>query len=126
MAQFRKVLIVDDENALCELMSSIFALEGFEVATASDGSKAQKVFVDFQPDLLITDIRMPICDGLCLLAAVSHLKNPPPPVIVMSGYAGGDDKLDELNKYTNILKFFDKPLDIDEMVRFVREASERT
>ncbi|MGZ3788926.1 MAG: response regulator [Bacteriovorax sp.] len=117
MEKIRKVLLVDDEPLLCELMSSIFSLEGFEVKTACDGKLALQTFREFNPDLIISDIRMPNCDGFCLLEAVTKIKNPPPPIIIISGYGGGE--LSKLSKYPNVKKFFSKPLDVNELIRFI-------
>lgn len=119
MSKIKKILLVDDEVLLCELMSAIFSMEGFEIKTAYDGIKAQEVLHDFKADLIISDIRMPNCDGYSLLKEINKTENSPPPMIFMSGYGAGE--IDKLSKYSNVKKLYSKPVDIDELIHFIRE-----
>ncbi|MGZ3769862.1 MAG: response regulator [Bdellovibrio sp.] len=118
MTEIKRILIVDDEVLLCELMSSIFSMEGFEIKTAYDGMIAQKIFHDFKPELIISDIRMPNCDGYCLLEMV-HKEGTSTPMVFMTGYGAGET--DKLSKYPNVKKIYSKPLDIDELINFIKE-----
>jgi DNA-binding response OmpR family regulator len=59
----RKVLVVDDDRVIQQLLEVNLELEGFEVATASDGEQALKRVKEFKPDLVILDIMMPRLDG---------------------------------------------------------------
>jgi two-component system, OmpR family, alkaline phosphatase synthesis response regulator PhoP len=62
--QKTKVLIVDDEPDIIEILSYNLQKEGYEVATAEDGIKAVKVATKFLPDLILLDIMMPHQDGV--------------------------------------------------------------
>lgn len=119
MTKIKKILLVDDEVLLCELMSAIFSMEGFEIKTAYDGVKAQKVLEDFKADLVISDIRMPNCDGYSLLEEINKTEISPPSMIFLSGYGAGET--DKLSKYSNVKKLYSKPIDIDELIHFIRE-----
>ena len=84
----RKVLVVDDEKDLCEIVS--FELEdiGFNVETASNGTDAFNMVKekgDF--DLVISDVRMTGGDGIELLENIKARDPQKPPVILMTGFA---------------------------------------
>jgi len=58
-----KILIVDDEENLRETISELLIFENFEVKTASNGLNAIELLSDWTPDLIISDIMMPVMDG---------------------------------------------------------------
>src|SRR5450755_551924 len=59
-----RVLVVDDEPSLAELLASVLRYEGWEIQTASDGAGAVRVARDFKPDAVVLDIMLPDFDGL--------------------------------------------------------------
>lgn len=65
-----KILLVEDDPFLLEVMNSILASEGYEVYPASHGRLALDLFVTIKPDLIISDIMMPKMDGFELLQAI--------------------------------------------------------
>lgn len=60
----QKILVVDDESDIVEMLSYNLEKEGYEVKTASDGKKAIEVAKKFIPDLILMDIMMPVMDGV--------------------------------------------------------------
>ena len=83
----KKILVVDDDPELTELLRGYLGNQGFEVTTACDGSAMRKQLAVFQPDLLILDLMLPGEDGLTLcrdLRASSRL-----PILMLT--ARGDD-----------------------------------
>lgn len=84
-----KVLIADDEERICKLIQLLGPWQslGMEVcATAANGIQALELIQSKHPDLLITDIRMPGCDGLELIARAKAIR-PDLEIIIISGYA---------------------------------------
>src|SRR5271167_201592 len=83
-----RILIAEDEEALCAMCARALAMDGHEVKTASDGSEALDVLVREQGrfDLLLTDIRMPIMDGIALALATAR-DFPDLTILLMTGYA---------------------------------------
>ena len=79
-----RLLIVDDEPVIREVVSDILALEGFEVLTAQDGLDALDRLVQPLPDVIISDLKMPRMSGFEFLAVVRE-RFPGVPVIAMSG-----------------------------------------
>ena len=76
------ILLVDDEDYIREIFIS--ALREFDVVAASSGAEAVELAGQREPDLLITDFRMPDMDGLALMDSVRQLY-PNVPVLVISG-----------------------------------------
>ena len=84
----RTVLLVDDDASLRELLARILVAEGYQVVTAANGEDALAIAqtLDGQLGLVVTDVRMPVMDGLELAAHLAHLKSSPP-ILFMSGYS---------------------------------------
>jgi len=83
-----RILIAEDEEALCALCARALASDGHEVKTAGDGSAALDLLMreGGRFDLLLTDIRMPIMDGIGLALAVAR-DFPDLTILLMTGYA---------------------------------------
>jgi two-component system OmpR family response regulator len=65
-----RVLVVDDEPSLAELLASVLRYEGWEIRTAADGSSAVRTAREFQPDAILLDVMLPDFDGLEVLRRV--------------------------------------------------------
>jgi len=81
-----RVLIVDDDQKLCALLTEIIENEGYEVASAADGGSARELVLSFGPDVVISDVVMPVLDGIELCRLIK--KDPRTsdiPVILISG-----------------------------------------
>src|SRR5689334_15511606 len=87
-----RVLIVDDDRKILDLLVELLQLEGYEVATAVDGSEALGLALSFAPDVVLSDVVMPEVDGLELCR---RLKDNPRtayiPVMLLSGRIPSDD-----------------------------------
>lgn len=84
-----KVMIVDDEPWVLEGLRTMVDWEksGFEVcAEALSAGDALRLVREHQPDLLLTDINLPVMSGLELIAAVKEEMDPPPRFVILSGY----------------------------------------
>jgi DNA-binding NtrC family response regulator len=79
-----RVLIVDDSEDLCFILQMILESEGHEVRLAKDGQDGYWAYLEFKPDLVITDIQMPGENGLELMGHIRTL-NPAVRTIYMSG-----------------------------------------
>jgi CheY-like chemotaxis protein len=83
-----RILIAEDEEVLCAMYARALLTDGHDVKTASDGSEALDVLTREQGrfDLLLTDIRMPIMDGIALALAAAR-DFPSLTILLMTGYA---------------------------------------
>ena len=84
----RTVLLVDDDAMLRTILADALVDEGFAVVTAEDGEQALALAstLDGQLDLVVTDVRLPVMDGLEFAACLTRLKHPPPTLFI-SGFA---------------------------------------
>src|SRR6202162_4373069 len=83
-----RILIAEDEEALCALCARALANDGHDVMTAPDGSAALDMLVREKGrfDILLTDVRMPIMDGIALALAAAR-DFPDLTILLMTGYA---------------------------------------
>ena len=79
-----KILVIDDEDQLRDLLQKLLTREGHEICIAHDGEEGIANFHQFNPDLVITDIIMPKKDGIEVITEL-HQSNPKLPIIVISG-----------------------------------------
>jgi DNA-binding NtrC family response regulator len=80
----KRILLVDDEDSIRETMSSLLKYKGFDIVEARDGLEAFELFKGESFDLIISDIRMPKCDGFELLKMVKK-SNPNFPFFIITG-----------------------------------------
>lgn len=116
-----KILIVDDEPSITQLMREALDAEGYEVSAESDGLKALGCMLEAHPDLVISDVMMPGMGGAPLLTAMqenAYLNTIP--VIVMSGRP--EQQVREL--CSGYAAFLAKPFPLDDMLRLVQEVLE--
>ena len=103
----RRVLIVDDDQKVLDLLVELLELEGYEVSAARDGASALDLLTSFEPDLVVSDVVMPVLDGMELCRRIKQdVRTQSIPVLLMSGSrqtsddsmegltAGADDYLD--------------------------------
>src|SRR5215216_2670339 len=87
-----RVLIVDDDRKILDLLLDLLKLEGYDVATAADGAEAIERALSFDPDIIVSDVVMPVLGGLELCR---HLKEDQRtayiPVLLISGLRSSDD-----------------------------------
>jgi CheY-like chemotaxis protein len=92
-----RLLIAEDEQPVRELLTRALTLDGHEVAEAPDGAAAlERLTSDGPFDLLLTDIRMPVMDGIALALAAAR-DYPDLAIILMTGYAGERERAQGLD-----------------------------
>ena len=84
----KKVLIVEDDANIAELLHLYLEKEGFQTQVAKDGGKGIELFRSFQPDLVLLDIMLPIMDGWSVLKKIREGSGTP--VIMLT--AKGEDR----------------------------------
>ena len=106
-----RVLIVDDERDIRDLLGRLLSKRGFEVGVAEDGYEALTEIRRNKPAVLLLDICMPELNGVELLKFAADLDLRIPVVCAISGVAG-DAEIDEVLTW-GATDFFHKPLDLD-------------
>ncbi len=118
-----KLLIVDDEADILHLLEFALTAEGFGVTAASNGRDALEKFHEDAFDLVLTDIRMPVMDGMELLNRIREADEYVE-IIVLTGHGSLDYAIAAL-KNAGAYDFFQKPLeDIDHLLFAVKNALE--
>lgn len=115
------ILIVDDENSILDTLRILLRGEGFEVTTVSTGQEALEQLPKVEPDVVLSDIRMPGISGLDLLAAIRD-SDAELPVILMTAQASLQSAVQAVNK--GAFYYLQKPFGNDELVALCRRAAE--
>ncbi|MGR6923510.1 response regulator transcription factor [[Actinomadura] parvosata] len=117
-----KVLVVDDDEVIRQLIAVNLNLEGFEVVTATDGQDCLERVLDVMPDVITLDVMMPFLDGwttaqrLRTEEATSHIK-----VVLITARAQDDDKIRGWG--IGVDAYLTKPFDPAELIQVVRELA---
>ena len=93
-----KILIADDEDSMRQLVARAIAMDGHQTVTAQDGAEALEILTreDGAFDLLLTDIQMPVMDGIAL--ALSAARDfPDLTILLMTGFADQRERASNLN-----------------------------
>jgi two-component system cell cycle response regulator CpdR len=92
-----RVLIVDDEESMRMLVARAIAMDGHDIATAEDGAEALEILSEQGAfDLLLTDIQMPVMDGIALALAAAR-DFPDLTILLMTGFADQRERASGLN-----------------------------
>jgi len=121
MSDKPRILVVDDEPQLTRVLRTGLTSRGYDVRAAADGLAGFETFTDWHPDLVITDLAMPVMDGLELcrrLRAISQV-----PIIVLSAKGEEKTKVEALDIGAD--DYITKPFGIDELLARVRASLRR-
>ena len=118
-----RVLVVDDEASLAELLKMAFTLEGWEVRTAPDGLTAVKVAREFRPDAAVLDIMLPDFDGLQLMQRIRADGNSTP-ILFLTAKDALEDRIAGLTAGGD--DYVTKPFSLEEVVARVRGLIRRS
>jgi len=117
-----KILVVDDEKSLREVMSIMLKRAGYAVTEASDGEEAIGQVNKDIFDLVITDLRMPKADGMDVLKAVKS-SSPDTVVLVVTAFATADSAVEAMKQ--GAYDYLTKPFQVDEVQLIVRNVLEK-
>lgn len=113
----KTILLIDDDDLLCDLLSSFLELEGYNVVSAANGSDGLDKLQQQSFDLILLDLLMPLMDGVVFLRKMPDTVAVPPPVLVISASASGD-VLDVL-KVPGVAGILRKPISPPELLAHV-------
>ncbi len=115
----KRVLVVDDDTELINVMRIYFQRSGFDTEIADSGQKALKLFNGFKPDVMILDILMPRMDGVKVCKAIRVDKgNLTMPIIALTGFHKEKTKREILDAGANL--YLTKPIDISSLVKHIK------
>ncbi|MDP2644957.1 MAG: sigma-54 dependent transcriptional regulator, partial [Desulfobacterales bacterium] len=115
------ILIVDDEKNYLSILSAVLEDEGFEALTANSGHEALEILESSDVDVVLTDMKMPVMDGIALLERIKE-KDPDLPVITMTAYGSVERAVEAMQKgaYNYLLK----PFDNERLILYAKKANE--
>ncbi|MGD1999297.1 MAG: response regulator [Desulfobacterales bacterium] len=117
-----KILVVDDNKYVAESLKCILQHSSHRVQTAENGEDGYVKYLQFEPDLIITDIEMPLKNGFALMHDVrSH--NPKIKAIYMSGALEYFNKEIEAEKKRYTVDLLDKPFSLQELWHAMTEPN---
>ena len=117
-----KILYVEDEKSLAEMMERAIGRHFSAFRLAADGEEGLELFRSFRPDLVITDITMPGMDGLEMGRQI-HAISPETPLIVLSAYSDKEKLLSAID--VGVSKYYIKPFDPEELLEYLEVLATR-
>lgn len=117
----RRILLIEDHTETLNMLARLLARRGHVVATAPSGAAARAEFARGDFDLIVSDIGLPDCSGLELIAELRAVR--PMPAIVLSGFEA--EAGSQANPNAGILEYLVKPVDFEQLLRTVERLTQR-
>ena len=113
-----KILVVDDEDFICELLDEFLSMHGHQVTVATNGARALDIYQRFQPEMVLLDIRMPDTSGLDLLVKLKS-QSRSVSVIMLSAY--GDSETVQAANEMGACSYMQKPIDLKRLLAAIEQ-----
>jgi CheY-like chemotaxis protein len=110
-----RVLVVDNEPTIRDLLQLVLVAEGYEVVHAADGQEALVVTAKTNPDVILLDVKMPDVDGVEFARRYRQSDGPHAPIVVVTAVPAADRYAAEMSAED----YLAKPFDLDELLRVV-------
>jgi len=117
-----RILVVDDDRGMQDMLDIMLSRAGYQVATADDGAAALEIIRKKKFDLVITDLKMPRVDGIELLRGVKEAA-PETAVILLTAFASGETALAAMRE--GAYDYVEKNFNVDDLLTIVRDALEK-
>ena len=115
-----KIMVVDDEPDLREMLKIMLYKEGFETETAEDGAEFLNKLETFNPDIVTLDIMMPGLTTSEILQKIKEKKSKPK-IILLTVVRYSEEEKKKIRTMRNIVDYVTKPFDIDELLVRIRK-----
>lgn len=113
-----KILIADDERAICDAFSRLIEMEGHQPLTASNGKNALKIIREQQPDAVFMDVKMPGMGGLEALTQLQQ-ENIKIPVVIMTAYGTMETAMEAVRK--GAFDYLGKPVELSRARQLLKQ-----
>jgi len=117
-----RILIAEDEESLRRFIARALVIDGHQVVEAGDGAEALDYLEAGRFDLLLSDIRMPVMDGIALATATADL-TPAMPILLMTGFAEQRERAEPLMRI--VVDVVEKPFTLPQIRQAVANALTR-
>jgi CheY-like chemotaxis protein len=118
MNEVRRLLVIDDDSTIREMLELVLGSEGYEVTTVAHGAAALRELDRVQPNVILLDMKMPVMDGWEFLKQYRQRPGPKVPVVVLT--AAQDDKRRAADVGADA--YIAKPFAIDDLIRSLDEC----
>lgn len=120
-----RILVIDDDATISELVAVNLEMAGYEVSQAEDGIKGQAIALQIQPDLIMLDLMLPRVDGFTICQRLRRDERTAEiPVLMLTALSQTHDKVEGFNAGAD--DYLTKPFEIEEMLARVRALLRRT
>ncbi|NEO34003.1 MAG: response regulator transcription factor [Symploca sp. SIO3C6] len=120
-----RILVIDDDPAISELVSINLEMAGYDVSQAPDGVKGQALALQLQPDLIMLDLMLPKVDGFTVCQRLRRDERTSDiPVLMLTALGQTKDKVEGFNSGAD--DYLTKPFELEEMLARVRALLRRT
>jgi two-component system response regulator RpaA len=120
-----RILVIDDDAAISELVAVNLEMAGYDVSQAEDGIKGQALALQLQPDLIMLDLMLPRVDGFTVCQRLRRDERTAEiPVLMLTALSQTQDKVEGFNAGAD--DYLTKPFEVEEMLARVRALLRRT
>lgn len=114
-----RIVVVEDDDSIREVLAQTLLDEGFEVTTARDGAAALALVAEYQPHVILVDAKMPVVDGPTF---ITLYRQRPPPHAAIVGIAASPTGLEAM-RTAGASATLPKPYDLDELLTLIRNVA---
>jgi DNA-binding response OmpR family regulator len=118
-----RILIVEDDDDIVDVLRRTLRAEGYEVRSAHDGPEALEDLVDFAPDLVVLDLGLPGIDGIEVCDRIRNSENSEVPILMLTARADAEDRVTGLDSGAD--DYLVKPFDRAELLARIRALLRR-
>jgi two-component system alkaline phosphatase synthesis response regulator PhoP len=115
-----KIMVVDDEQDIREMLVLMISKEGYQTDTASNGSELLKKIDNFQPELITLDVMMP---GMTTSEILEKLKDKKtkPKIILLTVVRYSEEEKQRIYKMGNVVDYMTKPFELDDLINTIQK-----
>ena len=117
-----KILVVDDDTNICELLRLYLTKEGYQVTTANDGEEGLEKFNQLKPDMVLLDIMLPVMDGWAVCAHIREKAKTP--IIMLTAKSEVNDRITGLEMGAD--DYLVKPFEMKELMARINAVLRRS
>jgi CheY-like chemotaxis protein/glutamine cyclotransferase len=114
-----KILVIDSEPGMRQIIDRILAPQGYEIFSAEDGAQALANCAKINPDLVLLDVRLPDMESVEIMEGLRKMK-PAVPIVILSGFGDAETAVELVKK--GAFNFIHKPFKVDALRQMVKKA----
>ena len=117
-----RILVVDNDKAICWVLEKAFTDEGYAADVAPDGKRALEMINENTYALVVMDVMMPVMDGITALKTIKEMPDRPE-TIIMTAHSNMENTVEAMKH--GAFDYIVKPFDIDEIITLAKRAIEK-